>query len=103
MQEKVREFNNNMPCHKKPMPTWARVADIQSELGELNKEVLKASKYGTEEFELNEEFIMEFGDCLYSLMSLANELNIDANKALDKVLSKYKKRIDSNNSMGSGR
>ena len=74
MQEKVREFNNNMPCHKKPMPTWARVADIQSELGELNKEVLKASNYGTKEFELNEEFVMEFGDCLYSLMSLANEL-----------------------------
>ena len=103
MQEKVREFNNNMPCHKNPMPTWARVADIQSELGELNKEVLKASNYGTKEFELNEEFVMEFGDCLYSLMSLANELNIDANEALDKVLAKYKKRIDANSSMGSGR
>jgi len=103
MQEKVKNFNDNMPCHKKPMPTWARVADIQSELGELSKEILKASKYGTKEFELNDNFVMEFGDCLYSLMSLANELGIDANQALDKVLDKYQKRINNNNNMGSGR
>lgn len=103
MQEKVKKFNDNMPCHKKPMPTWARVADIQSELGELSKEVLKASKYGTKEFELNDNFVMEFGDCIYSLMSLANELGIDANQALDKVLDKYQKRIEANQNMGSGR
>ena len=103
MQQKVKNFNQKMPCHKQPMPTWARVADIQSEVGELSKEVLKASKYGVKPFELNDNFVMEFGDCLYSLLSLANELNIDAEQALDKVLQKYQKRITDNQNMGSGR
>ena len=103
MQNKVKDFNNSMPVHKKPMPVYARILDIQSEVGELGKEYLKHSKYGTKEFEQTDEFVMEYGDCLYSLLCLANECSINANTALDKVLEKYKKRIEKNNNMGSGR
>ena len=49
------------------------------------------------------EFKMEFGDCLYSLLSLAEELNIDAEQYLDKVIAKYRARIEKNGNMGSGR
>ena len=102
MQNKVLEFNRNMPCHSKPMPVSARILDIQSELGELGKEVLKASRYGTEGFAKTEDFEMELGDALYSILSLANETGIDAEVALDKVLEKYRKRIENKGNMGSG-
>lgn len=92
-----------MPCHEKPMPIHARILDIQSELGELAKEYLKNSKYGTQNFDLTEDFKLEYGDVLYSLLSLGNEVGLNAEEELDKVLEKYKKRIIDKNSMGSGR
>ena len=101
MQEKVRDFNKNKTCHKKQMPICARLLDIQSELGELSKEYLKNSNYGTSNFETNHEFKMEFGDVLYSIMSLACELSIDAENCLDMALEKYRDRIKKNNFMGS--
>lgn len=103
MQEKVREFNDNKGCHTKPMPVYARLLDIDSEMGELAKEYLKHSKYGTADFELTDEFKLEMGDVLYSLLSLANEVDVDISECLDMVLDKYKKRIDQNKSMGSGK
>ena len=102
MQKIVKEFNEQKGCHTKPMPVYARILDIQSELGELAKEYLKHSKYGILEFELEDEFKMEFGDVLYSLLSLSNELNISSEECLKNVLKKYQARIDKNKSMGSG-
>lgn len=103
MQNKVKDFNDNKGIHTRPMSVSARIMDINSELGELAKEYLKCTKYGTQDFNINEDFIMEYGDVLYSFLSLANELNIDANFALNMVLDKYQKRIDKNKDMGSGR
>lgn len=101
MQEKVKKFNQTKNCHLKPMPVSARILDIQSEIGELAKEYLKASNYGTSEFELTEDFIMEFGDVMYSLLSLADEVNLSAETALNKVIEKYKNRIKNGKTMGS--
>lgn len=103
MQNNVKEFNNNRGVHTKPMPVSARILDIESEIGELAKEYLKNSKYGTQDFILTEDFKMELGDVLYSLLSLANEVNIDAEECLNKVIEKYNARIEKNKSMGSGR
>lgn len=50
MQNKVKIFNKNRTCHKKQMPTFARILNIQSEMGELAKSYLKNSKYGTKDF-----------------------------------------------------
>ena len=101
MQKKVKDFNDKMNCHKEPMPTYARLMDIQSEMGELVKEYLKGSKYGTLPFTMHSDFELEFGDTLYSMLCLANETGIDAEKSLDRVLTKYKKRIEENGTMGS--
>lgn len=101
MQNKVKEFNELRGCHLEPMPVSARLLDIQSEFGEIAKEYLKHSNYGSKDFELEEEFKMELGDVLYSLLSLADELNINAEECLDKVINKYKARIEKSNSMGS--
>lgn len=103
MQSKVQEFNKLRNCHTEKMPAMARVLDIQSEAGELAKEVLKNTKYGTKEFVTSEDFELELGDVLYSLLSLADETGVDADAALDRVLAKYKKRIENSDNMGSGR
>ena len=89
MQNMVKEFNENKMCHRKKMPESARILDIQSELGELAKEVLKSSKYGTKDFECTEDFKMEYGDVLYSLLSLACEMGIDSEECLSMVLKKF--------------
>lgn len=102
MQNLVKDFNENKMCHRKKMPESARMLDIQSELGELAKEILKSTKYGTEDFSVTEDFEMEFGDVLYSLLSLAVEAGIDSEDCLKRVLKKYQNRIDSKNNMGSG-
>ena len=101
MQKKVSEFNKNKNCHNLKMPVSARLLDIESELGELSKEYLKCTKYGTLPFEKTEDFELEFGDTLYSLLSLANETGVDSEKALNLVIEKYKSRIKNNGTMGS--
>ena len=101
MQKKVDEFNSTRNCHLEPMPIYARLLDIISEMGELGKEYLKHSEYGTDEFVMDDEFKLELGDTLYSLLSLASEVNLDAEECLDMVLEKYRKRITNTKSMGS--
>ena len=101
MQNKVKKFNDELLCHRQKMPTYARILDIQSEVGELSKEYLKSTKYGTKDYLVTEDFLLEYGDVLYSLLSLANELEIDSKIALDKVFEKYKNRIEKNGSIGS--
>lgn len=102
MQEKVNEFNKKNRGTE-PLEVSARLMDIQSELGELSKEYLKATDYATKAFSLTDDFELELGDVLYSLYSLANELQINADSAVQKVLNKYQKRIDEKSNMGSGR
>lgn len=83
------------------MPASARILDIQSELGELAKEYLKQTKYGSCEFFATEDFKLEFGDVLYSVLSLAEEAKIDAKKCLNLAIDKYKARLKQDNGIGS--
>lgn len=103
MQKTVKDFNDSKSVHTKPMPVSARIMDINSEMGELAKEYLKATNYGTKDFEITNDFVMEYGDVLYSMLSLANEVNIDASTAINMVLDKYQNRINNKKDMGSGR
>ncbi len=103
MIDKIKLFNEKKSAHSKQMPVAARLLDVQSELGELSKEYLKSTSYGTSNFELTENFELEFGDVLYSLISLGLETGIDIEMAVDKILAKYQKRLDEKKNMGSGR
>lgn len=102
MQNKVKHFNDIIAKDQKPLSIFARLLDIESEMGELAKEYLKASEYGTEEFNISDDFKEEFSDVLYATISLANELNINCQECIDIVLQKLQKRIEKNNNMGSG-
>ena len=71
-----------------------RVLDVVSELGELSKEILKASSYGKSSYVSNEKIKLELGDVLFSLITLANSLDVNLDVALEAVLKKYEKRIE---------
>lgn len=80
----------------------SRLLDVISELGELSKEVLKASDYGKKpDIDCTEDLILEFGDVFFSLNCLANTLGIDMNKALELALAKYEKRFIERSSISS--
>ena len=97
MQEKVEEFNKG----RSPLSVEHRLLDIQSELGELSKEVLKSTNYGEKDFEMTAAFKEEFGDVLYAVLSLANEQGINAEESLDIVIRKMKERQARKNHIGS--
>ncbi len=90
LQKRVKKFceDNDMES-----PVEHRVLDTISELGEVSKEILKMSNYGRKPFECNKEIKVELGDTLYSLITVANSLNIDLEDALKMVLEKYEKRL----------
>ena len=75
-----------------------RLLDLVSEVGEVSKEILKASDYGKRDYKVNESLVLEIGDLFFSLITLANSLQIDLEEALEKVLLKYQTRIIKGNS-----
>lgn len=91
IQKKIKEFTtkNNLEASVE-----IRTLDLVSEIGELSKEVIKSSDYGTKEFKVTENLEYELGDVLFVTLFLANKLNIDIETALEKVLSKYEKRAN---------
>lgn len=99
MQTLVKDF-----ClkHKLCSSKNARLLDLVSETGELAKEFLKITAYGQkDDFIKNDSLMLEFGDVLFSLLALANSLEIDTRVALDMALAKYDKRIKNKNSPSS--
>lgn len=91
LQRKIKEFCQK---YKLESPPEHQLLDTYSELGEVAKEVLKMTNYGREGFEMRNEVKEEMGDVLYSLITLANSLDIDLENQLDKVLQKYQKRME---------
>lgn len=98
MVKKIKEFNLK---NNRKLDTNSRFLDIVSEIGELSKEVLKKTKYGTCEFEKTDKFIEEFGDVLYSLISFGVECGVDVENSIDLVLKKYQSRIENTGNMAS--
>lgn len=79
MQNTVKRFvmQNSLERNEK---NW--YIDLVSEIGELGKEILKETDYGKKDYALNETSVEEMGDCLFSLLGLCCEMNIEAEKAL---------------------
>lgn len=94
LQKKVRNFcqSNNLNSSIEH-----RMLDLTSEVGELAKELLKISNYGSKPIEFKPEFQEELGDVFYSLITVANYFNIDMSNALEEALKKYQKRAEKGN------
>ena len=75
--------------------------DLMSELGEVTKELLMATKYGTTEPRFRPEIAAELGDVLYSLCLLATATGVDLDEALQTTLYKYEQRWQAKGHIGS--
>lgn len=100
IQEKVDEL---IKKYNLESSVEIRFIDLISELGELGKEILKGNDYGKKNFCNTENLESEIGDTFFSLICIANGLNIDLKNALDNVLNKYENRFSSNGNIGSSR
>ncbi len=90
IQDKVKNFAET---HHMLAPLEHRLLDLQSEIGELSKEVLKMTEYGTKPLVYKPDFEGEIGDVLFSLIQVANFFEINLNEALDAVMEKYNRRL----------
>jgi NTP pyrophosphatase (non-canonical NTP hydrolase) len=97
-QEKVKKF-----CKDKNLESTLEIKmlDLVSEVGEISKEVIKGTNYGKKDFKKTENTEAEIGDVFFVLITLANQLNIDLDVALEKVLEKYQKRFEVKKEIGS--
>lgn len=75
--------------------------DLMSEVGEVAKEILKATNYGQRPLQDNENLLDEMGDALYSLLALAESCGVDADAALSSALGKYERRLGEHEAAGS--
>jgi NTP pyrophosphatase (non-canonical NTP hydrolase) len=80
-----------------------RALDAASELGELAKEILRATGYGARPLTAGDGLREELGDCLFALLNLADVLGLDAADALCGALGKYEARFRARGEISSGR
>ena len=99
MQQFVRDFINKYNLRTNQQ---TRYIDLVSEVGELGKEILDATNYGKQEYSQTPETKGELGDCLFSLLALCVEMNVDAKDALQQALAKYEARFAKKGHVGSG-
>ncbi|MGI6256045.1 MAG: MazG nucleotide pyrophosphohydrolase domain-containing protein [Acutalibacter sp.] len=90
MQKKTAKVITQYALEKDPQ---VRMLDLSSEVGELAKEILKSTEYGTHSLKVTASLEEELGDCLFSLLCLSEALGLDGESALDKVLEKYRCRF----------
>ncbi|MCL2187508.1 MAG: GNAT family N-acetyltransferase [Defluviitaleaceae bacterium] len=99
VQKRVGEF---VQRHNLQAPADIRFIDLVSEIGELGKELLKGSNYGTYNFSPTANTQNELGDVVFSLCCLANILDVDIDAALQSALDKYEARFEKTGGVGSG-
>ncbi len=99
-QETVATF---VAKHHLETSVEVRVLDLVSEIGEVAKEVLKASEYGQQSFQPTAEWSGELADAFFSLICVANSTNVNLEVALAEALEKYQQRLASKGEAGSGR
>ena len=82
-------------------PAAYRLLDAVSELGEVAKEVCTSTGYGDDpgSVAVAED---ELGDALFALLALCEELDVDAEAALETSLAKYEDRLGETGQPGSG-
>ncbi|NGM68941.1 nucleotide pyrophosphohydrolase [Natronolimnobius sp. AArcel1] len=88
-QAAVADF---VKTHNLEIPPEYRLLDLVSEIGELAKDANTSTGYGASPDDLTIESD-EIGDVLFALLALADDLEIDANAALEEALEKYEERL----------
>ena len=89
--------------HRLEVPVEARILDLVSEVGEVSKEVLKATQYGRQPLQPTDAWTEELADTFFALICIANSTNVNLEVALTDALQKYKQRLTLKGEAGSGR
>jgi NTP pyrophosphatase (non-canonical NTP hydrolase) len=97
-QRKVAAF---VERHGLETPPAFRLLDLVSELGEVAKNATESTDYGEEPDALALDSD-EVGDVLFSLLAVAESVDVDAGDALDEAIAKYERRLDENATPASG-
>ncbi|MCX6954199.1 MAG: nucleotide pyrophosphohydrolase [Verrucomicrobia bacterium] len=80
-----------------------RLLDAVAELGEVAKEALKGSSYGSARFAPTPAWQDELGDVLFSLICVANTTGVDLDAAVKRALRKYARRLAAKGDAGSSK
>jgi len=91
LQQSVAQF---VERHRLEADVAHRLLDAVSELGEVAKEALKGSSYGSAKFAATSAWKEELGDVIFSLMCVANTTGVDLDEAVRFALAKYEARIE---------
>ena len=96
-QRKVADFAEK---HELQGEAAFRILDLAAEVGEIAADATKSTDWGTspEDLEIKSD---EIGDALFSLLLVAESLEVDAGDALDEALEKYQARITETGSASS--
>lgn len=96
-QERVEEF---MEENDMAGTAAFAVIDLMAEAGEIASDAAKSGDYGLseEEMEIKRD---EFGDVMFSLIVLANRMDIDLEEAFEEAIGKYQSRIAEKGDAGS--
>ena len=78
-----------------------RLLDLTSEVGELAKEHLKITNYGSQDFSPTEAWKDELGDVFFALICLSNATDVNLLEALEIALAKYQARMEHHGDFGS--
>jgi NTP pyrophosphatase (non-canonical NTP hydrolase) len=78
-----------------------RVLDLTSEVGELSKEVLKATHYGIKTFLPTQHFTEELGDVFIALAIVALKSEVNLEDAINSSLHKMQQRLKASGQLGS--
>jgi NTP pyrophosphatase (non-canonical NTP hydrolase) len=75
--------------------------DLASEVGEIAKAILAGSRYGESTLQSTPALEAELGDSFFSLIALAESLNVDLETALADTLARYEARLAARGHPGS--
>jgi NTP pyrophosphatase (non-canonical NTP hydrolase) len=99
-QARVRQF---LARHDLGHAPQTHALDLVSEVGEVAKALLESSDYGRSAVEPSANVQQELGDAFFSLVALAESLEVDLETALGAALEKYELRVAAKGHAGSGR
>ena len=97
-QAQTRDF---MQRHGLGHTPQTHALDLVAEIGEVAKALLEASDYGRLPPKPGSEMTEELGDAFYSLIALAESLDVDLEAALKSALEKYQTRLAAHGNPGS--
>ncbi len=97
-QQRVAAFAERQGIESDPE---YHILDLAAEVGEIAADATKSTGWGAKPDDLDVADD-EIGDALFSLLLVAESLDVDAGAALTEAIEKYERRIEETGSASSG-